>query len=530
MGFYRPARPAPECSGASRGGARAAGATGRGRSAAADTSFAVREHPHRVALAAPGLAWGPVLGVAAAVTAVLVATSGRYGPHRDELYFVASGRRLAWGYPDQPPLTPLLARAMDELATGSLVALRLPAALAIGTLVVLTALTARALGAGRVGQVLAAACPAVATVFLVSGHLLSTTTIDLLMWTAITLLLVLVLRGADPRLWVAAGAVAGVGLLNKQLVAFLLAAVGVGLLCVGPREVLRTIWPWAGAAVALALWAPHLLWQARAGWPAFEVASAVAAGGSTSSEPPELFLPFQLVLVSALLVPVWVVGLVRLWRDQRLRALALAYPLLAAVFLLTGGKPYYLAGLYPLLLAAGAQPTVDWARRRRSRTSLLVAGLALSGATSAVIALPVLPVRDAGPVIALNEDAGETVGWPAFVRTVANVHTGEAVVLTQNYGQAGAIDRYGPKLGLPAAYSGHNGYALWGPPPERDVPVVAVGIPRDNLDRWFRRCKLAARIDNRVGIANEEQGAPLHVCNERRKTWAALWPQISHLG
>lgn len=484
----------------------------------------------RVSPTAPTVAWRPVLVIASAVTGVLMATADRYGPHRDEMYFVAAGRRLAWGYPDQPPLTPLLARVVDDLAPGSLVALRLPAALAVGALVVLTALMARALGGGRNAQVLAAVCPAVATVVLVTGHLLSTTTIDLLAWTAITLLLVLVLRGGDPRLWLAVGAVAGVGLLNKQLVAFLVAAVAVGLLAAGPRDVLRTPWPWAGAAVALTLWAPHLLWQAAAGWPALDVASAVAAGGSVSSEPPELFLPFQLVLVSPLLVPVWVVGLLRLWRDPRLRALALAYPLLAAVFLLTGGKPYYLAGLYPLLLAAGAQPVVDWTRRRRFRPALLVAAVALSGVTSAVVGLPLLPARDAGPVIALNEDVGETIGWRALVRTVADVHEGDAVVLAQNYGQAGAIDRYGAELGLPSAYSGHNGYATWGPPPERDVPVVAVGMKRRDLERWFERCDLAARIDNGVDIDNEEQDSPVHVCTGRQQTWANLWPQITHLG
>lgn len=471
-----------------------------------------------------------MVAVAATATSVLLATSARYGPHRDELYFVASGRRLAWGYPDQPPLTPLLARVMDDLAPGSLVALRLPAALAMATLVVLTALTARSLGAGRAGQVLAAVSPAVATVFVVTGHLLSTTTIDLLVWTAITHLLVLVLQGRDPRLWLAIGAVSGFGLLNKQLVAFLLAAVAVGLLLVGPRHLLRSPWPWAGAGVALLLWSPHLAWQAAAGWPALEVASAVASGGSTSSEPRELFLPFQFVLVGPLLAPVWVAGLARLWRDTRLRTLALAYPLLAVLFLATGGKPYYLAGLYPLLLAAGAQPIADWARQRRPRRALLVGAVAVSAAGSAVVGLPLLPVAEAGPVVAVNEDAGETVGWPSLVRTVADVHQGNAVVLTQNYGQAGAIDRYGPALGLPPAYSGHNGYADWGPPTEHDLPVVAVGVPRQELQRWFAQCQPAARVDNGVGLDNEEQGTAIHLCTGRRGTWASLWPDITHLG
>ncbi len=461
-----------------------------------------------------------VLALAASVVAVLTATASRYGYHRDELYFLAAGRRPAWGYPDQPPLTPLLARLADEVAPGSLTALRLLPALALAGVVLLTAVMARDLGAGRGGQLLAAACPAVGTVFVVTGHLHSTTTFDLLAWTALTTLLVRVLQGGDQRRWLAVGLVAGVGLLDKQLVAFLLAAVVAGLLLVGPRDVLRTPWPWAGGLLALALWAPHLLWQAREGWPALEVASSVAAGQSVSSEPPALFLPFQLVLVSPALVPVWVAGLVRLWRAPRLRCLALAYPLLAAVFLATGGKPYYLAGLYPLLCAAGAQPVLDRVGRRVATGLVAVAAV-----VSLPLGLPLLPVDRLGPVLALNEDAGETVGWPALVRTVEGVAPPGAVVLTQNYGQAGAVDRFSPRLA--PAYSGHNGYGLWGPPPERALPVVAVGLPDADRERWLTGCRLAGVVE--PGVDNTERGTRVHVCDGHRRTWAALWPQVRRL-
>lgn len=479
------------------------------------------------------VAWRPLLVVGGLLGAVLVASAGRYGPHRDELYFLRAGRSPAWGYPDQPPLTPLLARVMDEVAPGSLVALRLPAALAVALTAVLTGLIARELGGARGAQLLAACGTAVGTVFVVTGHLLSTTTVDLLVWTALTLLLVRVLPGGDPRLWVVVGLVAGTGLLNKQLVVFLLAAVAAGLLAVGPRDVLRTPWPWAGALLALALWTPHLLWQASEGWPALEVAASVGAGNSVSAEPPELFLPFQLVLVSPALVPVWAAGLVVLWRSPRLRALALAYPLLAAVFLLTGGKPYYLAGLYPLLLGAGAAPAVRWARRRQGRTPLLVAGLALSAAVSAVVGLPVIPSDRlaASGVLELNEDAGETVGWPALVDLVAGAAAAdEVVLLTENYGQAGALDYYGPARGLPPAFSGHNGYAAWGPPLERALPVVVVGFSARQRDAWLTGCRLVGRVDNGLDVDNEEQGRPVHRCDGHRGTWAALWPEVRRLG
>jgi hypothetical protein len=158
--------------------------------------------------------------------------------------------------------------------------------------------------------------------------------------------------------------------------AFLLAAVVAGVLLVGPRAGLRSRWPWLGGLVALALWAPNLVWQAAHGWPQLELASAIAAGSSGTSEPWYLFVPFQLVLVSPVLVPVWITGLIRLARAPALRpwrSLAVAYGLLAVLFLVTGGKPYYLAGLFPLLLAAGAGPTRSGARRGRARAGLRAA-------------------------------------------------------------------------------------------------------------------------------------------------------------
>jgi hypothetical protein len=259
-----------------------------------------------------------------------------------------------------------------------------------------------------------------------------------------------------------------------------------------------------------------------------------------SSEPPALFLAFQLLLVSPLLVPVWVAGLVRLWREPRLRGLALTWPVLALVFLLTGGKPYYLAGLYPLLLAAGAGPAVTWARRSRARARLLAGAVALSGVVAAFIALPALPPGRLGPVVAMNEDVAEMVGWPALVRSVAEVYDdvpGGGILLTANYGEAGAIDRFGPALGLPHAYSGHNGYADWGPPRLDDATalggagaVVTVGLSREELLEWFGSCELAARIDNGVGVDNEEQGAPVHVCRDQLAGWEELWPRIRRLG
>ena len=488
---------------------------------------------------APRAAWAPLSVLAGTTAALLLALAGRYGYHRDELYFLRAGRELAFGYVDQPPLTPFLAALMNAVAPGSLVALRIPSAVAAGLVVLLTGLLAREFGGGRSAQLLAAACMAVSAVLLAVGHLLSTTTLDLLVWTALSWLLVRALRDGGP-VWPAAGAVAGIGLENKLQPAFLVAAVVVGVLAVGPRQVFRTPWPWMGGLVALAVWAPNLVWQATHGWPQLELASAIAAGSSGTSEPWYLFVPFQLVLVSPVLVPVWVAGWWRLARHPAVRtwrAFAVAYLLLAVLFLVTGGKPYYLAGLFPVLLAAGAGPVVAWAGRGRPRVrrALLGAALALSLLINAVLMLPVLPVGVLArtPVVAVNYDAGETVGWPRFAATIRGaaqrLPSGEPfAVVTGNYGEAGAVDRFAPEFG--PAYSGHNSYWSWGPPPDDVRSVVAVGLPEDRLRAWFGEVEAAGRIDDDVGLDNEEQGRQVWLARDRLLPWSQIWPQLRRFG
>ncbi len=498
-------------------------------------------HRNRVAAPTDG-AGAPTVttGIAAAVTVALVAVSPGYGYHRDELYFLQAGRHLAWGFSDQPPLTPLLARVADELFGDSLVGLRAASAVAAGLIVLLSGLIAREFGGDRAAQALAAGCMAVSSYLLAVGHTLSTSTFDLLVWAGLSWVVVRALRDGG-RSWLAVGLVAGVGLEVKTLPALLLAGLLVGVLVAGPRAVLLGPWPWLAGGIAVLLWAPNLIWQATNGWPLVALSGEIAAGGSTSSQPRWLFLPYQLVLVSPLLVPVWAAGLWRLARDpglRRYRAFAPAYAVLAAVFIAAGGKPYYLAGLYPVLLAAGAEPTLRWVRRGRARVRafVLAAALAVSAAVNATLMLPLVPVHALAstPVVAVYPDAGETVGWPEFAHTVATVYHGlpapGAVLLTRNYGEAGALDRFGPALGLPPAFSGHNSYADWGPPPETPSTVIAVGYRRAELQRWFTTVDEAARIDNGLGLRNSEQGKSVWICRGRLAPWTDLWPQLRHVG
>ena len=473
----------------------------------------------------------------AAVTVVLVVFAGGYGYHRDELYFLEAGHHLAWSYADQGPVTPLVARLMSDIAPGSLTVLRIPSAIAAGLVVLLTGLLAGELGGRPRARALAATCAAVGTIVLFNGHLLSTSTLDLLVWTLLSWLVVRAVRTGDNRLWPVAGVVLGLGLLNKPLPAFLAVGLLAGVLIAGPRRLLRNPWVWSGAAIALVLWSPWIAWQASNGWPQIAVSRSIAAGNSTSSQPWWAIVPFQVLLVSPVLAPVWIAGLVRLFRDPAVRPyrfLAWAWVVLAVVFMASAGKPYYLAGLLPALLGAGAVAVDGWLDRGRRGLRRGLIGIALVGsaAVSAIIALPLVPADRAGQVVATNPDVGETIGWPRFTQTIADVyrHVPGAVILTSNYGEAGAIDRYGPALGLPHAYSGHNAFGDWGPPPNGSAPVVAVGLDRSDIATTLRDCRLRARIDDGVGIDNDEQGAPVDVCRGPQRPWSAQWSAVKHLG
>jgi len=342
---------------------------------------------------------------------------------------------------------------------------------------------------------------AVSAALLLIGHLFGTTMIDLFCWVAVCWIAARLLRGCDPRWWLALGAVLGIGMLNKSLLAVLPIALLVGVGIAGPRSVLTNRWFVIAVVMAVLMVTPNLLWQNANGWPQVTLSRAIAAGESGSSQPRWLFLPYQLVLISPILVPVWVIGLGRLFTATalvRFRCFGWAYAVLFLAFLAAAGKPYYLVGLYPVLLAAGAPVVVAWLRRRApaTRRITVIGALALSLIINATLMLPLLPVQAmaVSPIADVNYDGGETAGWPEFVWTVAgvvnNLPAGErdtVVLLTGNYGEPGAIDLFGPAAGLPPAYSGHNAFALWGPPP--DVPghgvVVAVGLTRQVLAQYF---------------------------------------------
>lgn len=474
--------------------------------------------------------------IAGAQMVVLLATSTRYGYHRDELYFIVAGGHPAFGYPDQPPLVPLLSWAMHAIAP-SLLLLRTPSALAAAVTTLLSALVAREVGGESRAQILAAGCTASSAFALAVAHLVSTTTFDMLSTTLLGYLAIrAIVRESGPSIF-AAGLVVGVGIEAKPQVGLVAGVMVASLLAIGPRWPLRSWWAAGGAACAVALAAPYVVWQQQHGWPQITVAGNIAGsqeGGRAG------FFPFQLVMVSVVLVPVWVAGLRapfrrREWRE--LRFVTITYAVLAILYFVGNGHAYYLASLYPVLLGLGAIPTAEWSRRGRARVGLLAVGVALSAAVGAFIALPLLPERDlqGSVVMALNPTQGEMVGWPRFVHTVSaawyEIPAGErtrTTIFTANYGEAGAIDVLGSGLPLPRPYSGHNGFSEWGLPPSLDTHVMLIGFGNaSDAAPYFDRCRTLAVVDNGVTLDNQEQELPVMLCRTTA-SWPTLWPQLRH--
>jgi hypothetical protein len=242
-----------------------------------------------------------------------------------------------------------------------------------------------------------------------------------------------------------------------------------------------------------------------------------------------LYWPIQAVYTSIVLVPLWVGGIAWALRDARLRVVAVAAVAVIVAEFALGGKGYYPGGIYTFCFAAGATALSGRPLRRRAAVYCVAA------AVSAVIALPLLAAAALArfPVQKVNYDLGEEIGWPSQVALVARAYDSlpasersVAVVVAGNYGEAGAVDRYGAAPGLPPVYSGANNYWLWGPPPARDTVAVAINVDPALLRRWFSSVRVAAVYRNGLGVSDDEEGAVICVACGLRSSWAAAWPSF----
>ena len=477
----------------------------------------------------------PVLAVAAAKLAFQLSVAGRYGWHRDELYYVDAGRHLDLGYVDFPPVTPLLARVATALFGDSLIGLRSFAALAGAVTVVVVARIARELGGGRRAQVLAAVLAATSPVLLGADAMFQTVPFDQLLWAIIALLAVRVLKAPHLGRWMALGVAAGVALETKYTVALLLGGLAAGLVVTREgRRQLRTPGPWLAAAVALVLLTPNLWWQAHHGW-----ASVDFFTGGEGYEPGETsraeFVAELLLIVGPATLVLCAAAVRRLGRDRRCSPLAVATGVGVIGFLVTGGKSYYAAPIALLLYAAGAVAAGRWSRWGR--------GAVVGGALATIVVagpymLPLLGERAMvdRQLYEPREDYAEQLGWPELAAEVTAAAEGlsplerqSAVVLAGNYGEAGAIGRFAGEA-VPPVVSAHVSWRWW--VDDADLAarsLLVVGYPRTWLDPRCARLDRVGTVTNHAGVPNEEAGGPVFRC-DLPGALADLWPQIVREG
>ena len=487
----------------------------------------------------PATGWVPALVwvIAAAFVALELAVSGRYGFLQDELYFIEAGRHLAFGYVDQPPLAPLLTRVTGVLGV-SPTAIRIVPALAGGAVVVLAARFAALFGAGRFGRVLAALATACAPVVVALGHLGITEPLDLLAWTVVLLCVTTALLRDRPHWWLGGGAVAGIGLEDNNLMLLLLIGLAIGVALSQHRAVLRTRWPWLGAAIAAVIWAPNIAWQAANGWPELAMASALHQL-NTSVTDYVAGVPVQLLYAGLFVLPLVIAGLVGLWRTPELRFLAITATLLIVyVAAWVPGKVYYSEGTGPAVLAAGAVAAERWiARGGRPglRRGLLVAAPLVSIAISIQTILPVVPAADLHAVPNLDTvTTADTYGWPQLTHAVAAqdaalTRAGQppTAIFTGNYGEAGALDVLGSADHLPPVLSGQNNYWIWGPGHASDAVVLVVDA-LGWLRPYFARCRVLTTYDAPYHVPSDFTDLRIGVCTGPSAGWPALWPHLKH--
>jgi hypothetical protein len=474
-------------------------------------------------------------GLAMAKLAVHLATNATYGFHRDELYYLASGRHPALGYVDYPPLTPLLARFELDLFGPSVFWLRLFPALAGVILVVLAGLIAAELGGGTFARLAAATATLACPLLLATNWLFQTVAFDQLAWMVALFMVARLLRTGDGRWWLGVGVVLGVGLETKYTILALCLGLAVGLLATRRRD-LVTPWPWLGALAALLLWAPNLAWQATHGWVSVQYILQHPSN-QASLFSPVAFLAGQLA-IGPLAVPLWLAGWSRLLRHREARLLGVAALVAFGTFMLVG-KAYYAGPLYPLLLAGGAVALDSVVRGRAGwlRPAAIVA-VTLNGILLLPFLIPIVPTAKlhAYHLDGARTDYADTVGWPGLVDQVAAVYDSlpaaerrDATILASNYGEAGALDLYGPARGLPPAISVHLTYYFWKPAHVDDRTVIVVGYSADDVSRYFADVEPVASITMPNGVSNEEVGQPILIARQPRVPLDQLWPQMPHL-
>lgn len=479
----------------------------------------------------------------------------RYGYFRDELYLLDCARHLYWGYVDMAPLSAVYAK-VALLMGGSLPALRILPALAGTALIALTILITRQLGGSRFAQLLAGLCVFLVPVNLVMDDFLSMNSFEPLFWMGCVYLLICIVRTGDSKLWLWFGLLAGFGLENKHSTLFFGFAVFLAVALTSLRREFTKRWIWLACALAFLVFLPNLIWQIHRNFPTLQDLENVRRIGKNVVLSPPRFILQQMVMEQPVLAPFWIAGLISLLfgAGKRFRVLGIAFLVFFATLLILHGKDYYVAPIYPVMYAAGAVATErwlanrTWAGMRLWPRLAIVAWVVVLGGLLVPLVTPMLSPEtflayqdalhvhftktEVNHLGALPQFFGDQFGWPEMVHQIADIYNSlppdertKTGIWAGNYGEAGAVDLFGPAYGLPTAYSRHQNYWYWGPPPVSYTNLIVVEW---SLDDVRDNCTTYQAFDHYSQYGMSEENTPIYLCRGVKFDIRRIWWHSHH--
>jgi len=480
--------------------------------------------------------------------------NNRYGYFRDEFDYMSCGDHLAWGYVDQPPLIPFLTHLSRAVLGDSLRAIRFVPAVATSLLVVQAAVIARELGGKTYAMVLTAITIVIAPQYLSNGSLLTTNCLEPNLWMACAYFIILAIKRDQPRYWLWVGVFAGIGLEEKYSIAFFVTGIVAGLLLTEQRRILLNKWIWIGAAAGFLVFLPNLLWNIHYHWPFLQLMHNIRADGRDVVLPAGEYFLQQALLILPLTAPIWIAGLIAFLIHPRLkqyRVLGISYLVCYAIFFGLHGKVYYLAPIYPMLLAAGAvviesgltRPKLGWLKPAIAVvllaagahvTPMVVPVLSPDGFLSYIKYLPMKPpvMERSHARVPLPQWYADQFGWNEIVAETAVAwnqlspdERHDCGIFAQDYGQAGAVDFLGRKYGLPPSLSGHQTWWLWGPRSYSGNCLIVLNDNEPTLHKLFNSVQyVGMSADNPYAL---EKGIPVFICHGSKfGTMEQLWPRL----
>ena len=507
-------------------------------------------HKNHLVLTATGV----IVCLSACKLLVHLYAGRHYGYFVDELYYLACSRHLDWGYVDQPPLIALITWIARSLLGDSLPAIRFLPAVAGAGEVALTALIARELGGKRFAQGFAALAALVAPGILVGDSLLTMNAFEPLFWMGCAWLLIRMVKTGNPKLWIWFGILAGFGLENKYSMLIFGAGIVFGLPLTPQRRLLSSRWLWIAGAMTFLIFLPNLLWNVQHHFPFLDLQANIRRSGRDVHLTPVAFFGQEILSMHPLTLPLWLAGL---WfyffsaPGKPFRPLGWAWIFTAAVIVTLNPRVYYLYPAFPVLFAAGAVTWEVWLKGPRALWGKLAWPILLvvSGAVFAPFAIPVLPPETYirySKALHLTPPAIEThrlgplpqifadqFGWEEMVATVARVYNNlpaevrpKTAIFGQNYGQAGAIDLFGPKYGLPPAISGHQTYFLWGPRSYTGESMIVMADRQERLEQLFTSVQKVASVYHPYSMPYEH--FDVFYCRGLKWPLKEKWPQVKN--